>query len=63
MNDDVFFTTQNKMDEQNDRHRFYILKICLIYFHRTYTETYDCFGTCCANYKIEEDKCVPITKR
>uniref|UniRef100_K1QAS0 Zinc metalloproteinase nas-37 n=1 Tax=Magallana gigas TaxID=29159 RepID=K1QAS0_MAGGI len=22
----------------------------------TYTETYDCFGTCCANYKIEEDK-------
>lgn len=29
----------------------------------TYTETYDCFGTCCANYKIEEDKCVPITKR
>ncbi|XP_055998539.1 zinc metalloproteinase dpy-31-like [Ostrea edulis] len=29
----------------------------------TYTETYDCFGTCCTDYKIEEDRCVPINKR
>ncbi|XP_062566916.1 zinc metalloproteinase dpy-31-like [Saccostrea cucullata] len=29
----------------------------------TYTETYDCFGTCCADYKIDGDSCVPINKR
>lgn len=51
------------MDEQNNRYRFYILKICLIYFYRIYIEIYDCFGICCVNYKIEEDKCVLIIKR
>lgn len=24
---------------------------------------YDCFGICCVNYKIEEDKCGLIIKR